>query len=689
MPKVLDCGPLSNDCNTAQGGEYYAHHKAGKPGAGKKGAHPPRAASKKAAARFAMLAKRDAARQAASIFGETLFKRTTRKEDARQRSWLQGASSSPAEDFLKDLAALRGRSQQLHEEGGDGDGTAPDAALKAAGETILQAGDRLDDLQQRLNQRREAVFAEFVGPLALEDKKAPLAVTVDRFAREWVPPGAVKVPSMLKVTPLSSDVAPPPAAYTAQEASSLKEANMGMEGMSLERALEVLNGQQIQLNKERAALFEAAVGGKPLPLAAVMNESPALIEWEGSADLPTVTAASVQPINGFAPPAAAPAPTSAVTENRLQPQEKPAVDYLGRAFVGGSKPHAPAVPAPGSRAAGAGQSDVDASHVSRWADERPTVHHANPRNKVADLMKELDVSGIAPETSFTKDPYDPWQPKKAPESSAGTAATSLHAAHLAASSPHAPARVPEEHAQPAAGGASSYKTATQVFKAASAAYDAASATWKDLEAKEAQAQAVQAKLQRQQHAAKHAARAVAHTASSAAGQEVAVSGARATGAAQAAGKAARELPHPAAAAQADTAKAGAGASGGGAEARGADAERSARQGKEEHGARTGPSAPKGAAPHREPRAGKKGLPEYKATDAHADLNSFFDSLIAHRVAVGHDRYTAPHLVAHPFVSEREAERRKEDRLLQASDLRRVSAKELEQAEEQTADKVCV
>ena len=41
--------------------------------------------------------------------------------------------------------------------------------------------------------------------------------------------------------------------------------------MSLERALEVLNGQQMQPNKERAALFEAAVGGKALRLAAVMS----------------------------------------------------------------------------------------------------------------------------------------------------------------------------------------------------------------------------------------------------------------------------------------------------------------------------------------------------------------------------------------------------------------------------------
>jgi hypothetical protein len=80
-------------------------------------------------------------------------------------------------------------------------------------------------------------FAEFVGQLALEDRKVQLAVTVDGFAREWVPPGGVTVQSMLKVTPLSSDVTPQTAAYTAQEVSALKQPDMGMEGLSLERGL--------------------------------------------------------------------------------------------------------------------------------------------------------------------------------------------------------------------------------------------------------------------------------------------------------------------------------------------------------------------------------------------------------------------------------------------------------------------
>jgi len=57
-------------------------------------------------------------------------------------------------------------------------------------------------------------------------------------------------------------------------------------------------------------------------------------------------------------------------------------------------------------------------------------------------------------------------------------------------------------------------------------------------------------------------------------------------------------------------------------------------------------------------------------DICTDLASFFDSLIAHRVAVGHDRFTAPRRAVHKAVSARDTEREKEDTLLQASDLHR-------------------
>jgi hypothetical protein len=64
---------------------------------------------------------------------------------------------------------------------------------------------------------------------------------------------------MLTATPLSENVAPPPLAYKAEWATHLRKADFGgSEDMSLERALEALNGEQVELNKERARLYEAA-----------------------------------------------------------------------------------------------------------------------------------------------------------------------------------------------------------------------------------------------------------------------------------------------------------------------------------------------------------------------------------------------------------------------------------------------
>ena len=88
--------------------------------------------------------------------------------------------------------------------------------------------------------------------------QAPPAVTVSWFAREWVAPGGERVPSMIKATPLSENVAPPPLAYKAEAASRLRKPDFrGLGDLSLERALEALNGEQVQLNKERARLYEA------------------------------------------------------------------------------------------------------------------------------------------------------------------------------------------------------------------------------------------------------------------------------------------------------------------------------------------------------------------------------------------------------------------------------------------------
>ena len=83
----------------------------------------------------------------------------------------------------------------------------------------------------------------------------------------------------------------------------------------------------------------------------------------------------------------------------------------------------------------------------------------------------------------------------------------------------------------------------------------------------------------------------------------------------------------------------------------------------------------------EARASQHGLPEYKSKTATSDLDAYFDSLIAQRVAVGHDALNAPKRSPPPAMSAKDALRLKESDFLSDSDRRRVSAKRLEMAEE--------
>jgi hypothetical protein len=371
-----------------------------------------------------------------------------------------------------------------------------------------------------------------------------------------------------------------------------------------------LNEEQIELNKERAALFEAAVGGNPLPAAAVMNEGPALLEWQGGNQQPTVTAAAVSPRGG-------------VSQASLQPAAKPAVDFVGRGFVDGARPHPPAVPQRGKREYDVpheyGGADEGAGVKSRFLDEKAPVHHQNPRNKVADLMKELDVHGVAAEASHTQDPYDTWEPesggtmqaKERKEAPVTTTATALRA--------RAEGSAARTSRDESAASTDKYATATKVFRAASAAYKAAARTWKELEAKEAQAQAEQAKLdeslrKRQPQPASTEAKHAPDAAAAASAQPKHAVAPASTPQAMA-------TTHAAPAAPARTHRA----------AQGGKAAPTAVSGEGKGGARNGPSPPKEAAPVA--AATKKGLPRYKAADAQKDLDSFFDSLIAQRVAV--------------------------------------------------------
>lgn len=134
-----------------------------------------------------------------------------------------------------------------------------------------------------------------------------------------------------------------------------------------------MNEEQVELNKERAALFQAAVGGGALPTAVVMDEGPALLEWQGGDKVPTVTAARAATARaGAAPPAASGAP--AASQHRLLPEAAPAVDFVGRDFVDGARPHPPAVPVPGQREYDSpqqyGPGDESKAMKSRFLDEK-------------------------------------------------------------------------------------------------------------------------------------------------------------------------------------------------------------------------------------------------------------------------------------------------------------------------------
>lgn len=238
--------------------------------------------------------------------------------------------------------------------------------------------------------------------------------------------------------------------------------------------------------------------------------------------------------------------------------------------------------------------------------------------QVSDLMKELNVHGVSAEASHTNDPYDPWEPKSGPSMKAvpqkAPAATALRE------------RASEEVRKP-----SKYETATRVFKAASAAYQAAAQTWRELEAKEQEAQVEQAKLDKSvartgpQEPGPHA---VAHLSPGSGGKQGVVPESRAL------------PPTPRGQqAKAPSKRSGSEAVGGGKSGRsregGERGERGAAHKGETKGARMKgdlPAPPTEAAPAAEPST-KKGLPRYKAGDAQHDLNSFFDTLIARRVAV--------------------------------------------------------
>jgi hypothetical protein len=149
-----------------------------------------------------------------------------------------------------------------------------------------------------------------------------------------------------------------------------------------------------------------------------------------------------------------------------------------------------------------------------FLDEQLPVHRKNPRNKVADLMRELGVNRgeIPAEKSRTHDPYDPWKPDS---EDAGVSTKSRLRPVLHAGRARTGGRGLKEGEEGEEASADErYATAAKVFKAASAAYKAADKTWNDLEAKAKEASNVQALLHgNEQRASKADEDAAASTAS--------------------------------------------------------------------------------------------------------------------------------------------------------------------------------
>ena len=531
-----------------------------------------------AAARLAMLASVDK--------GKPLLQ-TERKKSILDSK--RGARSSTPQDSYTARSARGDEVLQQHHQQLDDDKVAVEGVESAASAVRL-----LSERQAALNARREAVFAKYVGPLLLENKApAHLAVTVERYARPWLPPGAAAVPSKLDVTPLSPDKVPPSAAFTAATAASLHTDALGSEGLSLERALDALNEEQVELNEERARLFSASVGSKSLPLQAVRLEGPALLEWRSAHAAPLSSGPSLPLQNtgaGEAPPAtirsksqdhlpATPAGGAAVTHNTLVPALEKGVREGGQ------------------------------RESKHFLDEAPPKHHVDPRDKVADLMKELDVpeTSIAAEKSRTRDPYDPWKPDTPSSDEAAVhSATQGTIRTQAAMHRRQGADVSPNPVRRSKGG-----KGRSLSSSLRPARDTASGSQTEVHVKTKGKQVPPAGV---------------------APPEVA----RATARGKQLGKA-HAKAHPTVAGRSSSVVA--------------------------------PGSP------------QHGLPEYKSKTATSDLDAYFDSLIAQRVAVGHDALNAPKRSPPPAMSAKDALRLKEGDFLSDSDRRRVSAKRLEMAEE--------
>jgi len=276
VPKVLDCGPLANDCNTKQGGEYYIH-KQGKTQQDQPQASKSETSEAKAdGSRVSMLSA--TSRRPKSFFsGFKLLKHVSAAERQHQREALLSPKTSQgnSDQFLKSLAtgfltprahtsskgmrAMRG--QELYE-----------GSKKLS---VLAQMNDLDVEQAKLNKQREDLIRSHLS--SAKDH----TILVDRMVMQWVPRGMLAIPSSLSFTPVDASEK---SNVKAEDANKIRVA---ASGVSLEEALGEVNKQQVAINKNRLVLMqqihtsnpntlieEAAKAGEAVPVLVQLPSTP-------------------------------------------------------------------------------------------------------------------------------------------------------------------------------------------------------------------------------------------------------------------------------------------------------------------------------------------------------------------------------------------------------------------------------
>jgi len=265
VPKVLDCGPLSNDCNLQQGGEYYIHNNKPK-NAQPDQSHEPLQAK---AGRASMLSGTD--RRPDGILGFKLLKHVGSADRKLQReALLSPKTSQESSDQLLRSLATGFLTPRAH--------SSANGVRVLRGQELAQGSNKLSVLAQmndldveqaKLNKQRDELIRSYLGSAKDHTILASLVM-------QWVPKGMLAIPSSLTFTPIkrseTADV----------KAEDAKKIRIGGSGQSLDEALADVNKRQVAINKNRLVLMQQIHTSNPNHLieeaAKAGEEVPALVQ---------------------------------------------------------------------------------------------------------------------------------------------------------------------------------------------------------------------------------------------------------------------------------------------------------------------------------------------------------------------------------------------------------------------------